>query len=120
MKYDVSLQTIAWINGRRNDESLEISPKFQRRPVWLESERSALIGTIFSKLPFPEIYVQHETNPADGNEKHIVVDGQQRITSILMFVDGQIALPDNDDWNGEYFNDFEAVSYTHLTLPTKA
>ena len=41
MKYDVSLQTIAWINGRRNDGTLEISPKFQRRPVWMETERSA-------------------------------------------------------------------------------
>jgi len=107
MNYDVSLQTIAWVNARRHDETLQISPKFQRRPVWLESERSALIGTIFSKLPFPEIYVHHQTNPGDGSEKHIVVDGQQRITSILMFIDGEIALPVNDDWNGEYFNDFE-------------
>jgi len=53
MKYDVSFQTIAWLNGRRTDESLEISPKFQRRPVWLESERSDLIATICSFLPFP-------------------------------------------------------------------
>lgn len=107
MKYDVSLQTIAWINGRRNDESLEISPKFQRRPVWLEGERSALIGTIFSQLPFPEVYIQHKTNAANGQEQHIVVDGQQRITSILMFIDGEIALPVDDDWDGQYFRDFE-------------
>ena len=107
MKYDVSLQTIAWINGRRNDESLEISPKFQRRPVWLEAERSALIGTMFSKLPFPEVYIQHKTNAANGQEHHIVVDGQQRITSILMFIDGEISLPDDDDWDGQYFHDFE-------------
>lgn len=24
-----------------------------------------------------------------------------------MFIDGEIALPDNDDWNGQYFRDFE-------------
>src|SRR5437016_5099568 len=105
MKYDVSLQTIAWVNGRRNDETLEISPKFQRRTVWMEAERSDLMSTICSKLPFPEIYIQHETNPDDGSERHIVVDGQQRITSILMFIDGEISLPDNDDWKGEYFRD---------------
>jgi hypothetical protein len=110
MRYSVSLQTIAWINGRRNDETLEISPKFQRRPVWLESERSELIATICSKLPFPEIYIHHETDPADGSEKHIVVDGQQRITTIIMFIDGQIALPNNDDWSGQYFRDFSAES----------
>lgn len=107
MKYDVSLQTIAWINGRRNDSTLEISPKFQRRSVWLENERSSLIGTICSGLPFPEIYIQHQTNPSDGNERHIVVDGQQRVTTILMFVDNEIALPRDDDWNGEYFRDLD-------------
>lgn len=107
MNYDISLQTIAWINGRRNDGSLEISPKFQRRPVWLETERSALIGTIFSRLPFPEIYIQHKTDASNGQEHHIVVDGQQRITSILMFIDGEIPLPDDDDWQGQYFRDFD-------------
>jgi hypothetical protein len=107
MNYDVSLQSIAWLNGRRNDNSLEISPKFQRRPVWMESERSSLISTICAALPFPEIYIQLVTNPADGAEQHIVVDGQQRVTSILMFIDGELALPENDDWNGEYFRDFD-------------
>lgn len=107
MKYDVSLQTIAWLNGRRNDNSLLISPKFQRRPVWMESERSSLISTICATLPFPEIYIQHVTNPADGTEQHIVVDGQQRVTSILMFIDGILSLPESDDWNGEYFRDFD-------------
>jgi len=107
MKYHVSLQTIAWLNGRRNDDTLTISPKFQRRPVWMESERSSLIATICSALPFPEIYIQHMTNPADGREQHIVVDGQQRVTSILMFIDGAVALPENDGWNGQYFREFD-------------
>ena len=105
MKYDVSLQTIAWINGRRTDETLEISPKFQRRAVWLEAERSELLATILGGLPFPEIYVQQVTDPATGKEQHIVVDGQQRVTSILMFVDNQVALPVSDDWQGQYFRD---------------
>jgi hypothetical protein len=107
MKYDISLQTIAWLNGRRNDHSLEISPKFQRRPVWLDTERSALIGTIFSQLPFPEVYIQHKTNPSNGQEQHIVVDGQQRITSIIMFIEGEISLPTDGDWDGQYFRDFD-------------
>jgi hypothetical protein len=105
MEYEVSLQTISWLNNRRNEGALEISPLFQRRAVWLDKERSELMDTICSGLPFPEIYVQVVTEPEAGGQKHIVVDGQQRVTSILMFIDGGVSLPDNDQWNGEYFRD---------------
>ncbi|ENT6848876.1 TPA: DUF262 domain-containing protein [Vibrio vulnificus] len=105
MEYEVSLQTISWLNDRRNDETLEISPKFQRRAVWLESERSELMNTVCSSLPFPEVYIQVVTDVDSGKQTYIVVDGQQRITSILKFIDGEFTLPNGDDWNGEYFRD---------------
>lgn len=109
MKYDVSLQTIAWIHGRRSDRTLEISPKFQRRPVWMDSERSELIDTILKKLPFPEVYIQSVLDSATGAERHVVVDGQQRITSILMFIDNEVALPSASDWQGQYFRDLDEL-----------
>lgn len=105
MKYDVSLQTISWFRGRNAEGSLEISPKFQRRPVWLDEERSQLMSTILKKLPFPEVYIQSVLDTADGTERHIVVDGQQRITSILMFIENEVQLPQDDDWSGQYFRD---------------
>lgn len=107
MRYDVSLQTIAWLRGRRTDGSLLISPKFQRRPVWLEPERSELISTVLLRLPFPEVYIQSVLDTTTGQEQHVVVDGQQRITSILMFIDNEVSLPTNDDWQGQYFRDLE-------------
>ncbi len=107
MKYDVSLQTVAWLRGRRADDSLIISPKFQRRPVWLELERSELISTILLKLPFPEVYIQSVLDTITGQEQLIVVDGQQRITSILMFIDNEVPLPTNDYWQGQYFRDLD-------------
>ncbi|KTT66122.1 hypothetical protein NS383_07260 [Pseudomonas oryzihabitans] len=105
MEYEVSLQTIAWIHARRNDESLEISPAFQRRAVWMERERSELMATIVSGLPFPEIYIHVVTDPDSGKQRHIVVDGQQRTTSILMFIDNDVALPQTAPFKGEYFRD---------------
>lgn len=104
MEYEVSLQTIAWIKERKTSGSLEISPKFQRRAVWLEKERSSLMETILLKLPFPEVYVQVETNQDTGTQKYIVVDGQQRINSILMFIDGEVSLPTDSDWDDITFN----------------
>lgn len=105
MKYDVSLQTVSWFKGRRADGSLEISPKFQRRPVWLEEERSELVSTVMQRLPFPEVYIHTQPNAEDGTERHIVVDGQQRITSLLKFMDNEVPLPVDDNWQGQYFRD---------------
>jgi len=109
MEYEVSLQTIAWINARRNDETLEISPEFQRRSVWMDKERSELMGTIMSGLPFPEIYIHVVTNPDSGAQSHIVVDGQQRTTSILMFIDNEVQLPPSPPFLGRYFRDLGEV-----------
>lgn len=108
MNYDVSFQTVSWFNERKNDGTLEISPKFQRRAVWLEKERSLLLETLLNQLPFPEIYIHVETNTETGKQNYAVVDGQQRVTSILKFLDNEFPLPKNDFWNGEYFRDLDS------------
>jgi len=105
MEYEASLQTIAWFNEHRINDKLEISPHFQRRAVWLERERSELMATICSNLPFPEIYVQIVTNRDTGGQKYIVVDGQQRLTSIFRFIDNEFSLPNSDYWNAQNFRD---------------
>lgn len=105
MDYEVSLQSVAWIKERNESSSLEISPKFQRRAVWLEKERSLLMETILLKLPFPEVYIQVETDQESGSQKYIIVDGQQRITSILMFINGEVSLPQESDWEGISFRE---------------
>ena len=105
MEYDVSFQTVSWFNSRSQDGTLEISPKFQRRAVWLEKERSQLLETILSQLPFPEVYVHTQTNSDTGAQLHSVVDGQQRITSILMFIHNEVSLPAGAPWKGRYFRD---------------
>lgn len=107
MEYDVSLQTIAWINELHCNGYLEINPAFQRRAVWLEEERSQLLNTIISSLPFPEIYFQVETDVNSGKQKYIVVDGQQRTTSILKFIDNEFSLPDRGIQSGKYFRDLD-------------
>lgn len=110
MEYDVSLQTIAWINELNNNGLLEINPSFQRRAVWEEEERSQLMNTIFSNLPFPEVYYQIETEPDTGKQRYIVVDGQQRTTSLLMFINNEYSLPETGTFGGFYFKDLDKIS----------
>ena len=85
MRYRSTEQTVAWFSRRVAEDSLVLRPPFQRRPVWSAKQKSNLIESALLKLPIPEIYMTSTTTP-DGAEIFEVVDGQQRITSILEFL----------------------------------
>ena len=76
---DLTLSVIAemWKN---ND--LEI-PKFQRHFVWTIKQSSLLIESFLMGLPVPQVFVY-----VDDHNKNLVIDGQQRILSIIYYLDG--------------------------------
>ncbi len=82
-------QQIAWFYQRYKEESLELSPDFQRNPVWIADYKNYLIETLLLALPIPEIYVVNRVS-LEGDSKWIVVDGQQRLRTILEFVTGEL------------------------------
>ena len=85
MKHTATTHLISWFIERERDGNLTLQPGFQRRRVWTDRQKSNLIESILLQLPVPEIYMQTRTGP-DGRSEYIVVDGQQRITTILDFV----------------------------------
>ncbi|MCH7559832.1 MAG: DUF262 domain-containing protein, partial [Thaumarchaeota archaeon] len=90
------------------DGRLELAPPFQRNPVWGHKNKSYLIDTILNGLPVPEIFIQVKTNQ-DGESKYIVVDGQQRIRSILEFIEGEYSLLAGEtsyEYAGKEFKEF--------------
>ena len=94
-------QSVAWFRSRDSEGTIEKRPAFQRYFVWSRRQQSALIETILLGYPIPEIYMQEGLGP-DNTEQYIVVDGQQRITTVLSFLDGQFKL-DNEvmsPWGG--------------------
>lgn len=85
---------------------LELAPPFQRNPIWSQKSKSYLIDTILKGLPVPEIFIQVKTDK-DGNTKYVVVDGQQRIRSILEYIDGEYELLESEttEYGGKEFKD---------------
>ncbi len=67
--------------------SLELSPQFQRRPLWPPSAKSYLIDTIVRGLPIPIIFIREMTNLDTLESKREVVDGQQRLRTLFAFID---------------------------------
>src|SRR6185437_12415951 len=85
MKHASRPQSIAWFQDQYRSGHLTLRPPFQRKPVWAAKHRCALIESILMDVPVPEVYVQ-VTQSEDGTEEYGVVDGQQRLRTILQFI----------------------------------
>ena len=111
MKHTATTHPISWFNDRDREDNLTLQPKFQRRKVWSDRQKSNLIESILLDFPVPEIYMQLKTD-ADGRSEYIVVDGQQRISAILEFLGANgrqpfelRSLDDTSLWEGYVFSD---------------
>ena len=67
-------------------KELVLQPKFQRRPVWGDKARSYLIDTIIRGKPIPQIYMRQDINPKTRKTVREIVDGQQRLHTVLLFL----------------------------------
>lgn len=71
------------------DGSLVPRPEFQRRLVWTNKHKQEFIRTVLLEYPFPEIYVAAgEVDPDTGSGQEMLVDGQQRMTTLLQYFSG--------------------------------
>lgn len=94
--------------GWQREGILELNPNFQRRSVWKRGPKSFLIDTILRGFPIPIIFLRDKTTDLRTlRSKRDVVDGQQRIRTLLSFIDHTL-LPDYDQQR----DDFE-ISKTH-------
>lgn len=111
MKHASRPQSISWFQEHYKAGRLELRPPFQRKPVWTNKQRSFLIESILMDIPIPEVYVQ-VTQADDGMEQYGVVDGQQRLRTVLQFV----GIEQDKDQEGEDSNRFalEALPETSI------
>lgn len=75
------------------NETLVPRPEFQRRLVWGNKHKRAFLDTVLKGYPFPEIYIAAgEVDPDTGEGAEMLVDGQQRITTLNQYFTGAEAL----------------------------
>jgi hypothetical protein len=74
--------TTATILDQMERENIQLNPRFQRRDAWDIIRKSRFIESIFLGFPIPEIVLaSHEKT----GKKFIVLDGKQRLLTILQF-----------------------------------
>ncbi|NJM05466.1 DUF262 domain-containing protein [Candidatus Gracilibacteria bacterium] len=113
-------RTISWFKRTNDNNDLQMKPPFQRNPVWTTPQKRYLIDSILNGFPVPELYMQ-EFIDDQGNERHVIVDGQQRIRACLEFIEGRFALDEESPtWANMRFEDLSAndkktiFSYTFI------
>lgn len=96
-----------FVTWQKNNQ-LKLSPEFQRRSVWKSGAKSYLIDTIVRGMPIPIIFLRDKRTNVDQFEPlREVVDGQQRLRTVLSFVCPQQL----DDYSSE--RDNFTISKTH-------
>jgi hypothetical protein len=82
--FDFGTKTVLDLLNMYEKGILNLEPGFQRKEVWGPRDRQRLIQSILNKYPLPSIFL-YRKQENDGNLVYYVLDGKQRLESILMF-----------------------------------
>jgi hypothetical protein len=90
-KYSIA-ELIDWF--RRHE--LTVNTDYQRGAgLWPPSAKSYFIDTIINEFPFPKVYFHELIDKETKRPRRQIVDGQQRISTLVEFADGKFALGSN-------------------------
>jgi hypothetical protein len=96
--------------NKMNSGALVTRPDFQRNLVWKKQHKYAFIKTILLNFPFPEVYIASiEVDVDNLQAREIVVDGQQRLTTIVDYIKEQ----------GDFKNQKHVTPFDNLTIDEK-
>ncbi len=106
IRIDTRTMTIDLLLKRISECELDLTPTFQRKSgLWKPKEKSRLIESLLIRIPLPAFY-----KDATNDERWLVVDGQQRLTTMKRFVlDKDLKLCDL-----EFLKDLEGKTYNEL------
>ena len=126
---EASVWPITEFREHANEEDLNLSPSYQRADVWPTGDAQLLIESILRGIPLPSVILL-KTNDSEGDHFEII-DGKQRLTSILRFTASHPRALDNvrakakkwgvdeddliDCFQSDYANSFKKQWRSHET-----
>lgn len=104
-KWQSSPHTIADIREWNDAGTLLLQPDYQRREVWGDAARVMLIDSILNDIPMPKIFVSKAIK--DMRTYRSVIDGQQRIITVLSYLNDGFRLkgPYSGPYDGKKFSE---------------
>jgi hypothetical protein len=85
----------------------------QRKLCWKLQQKQELVISVLKGIALPSLSVIiHEAE--DGKRTHKIIDGKQRLSSLISFYKGEFPL--SVDGNDYYFKDLEPLAQTEIKL----
>lgn len=94
MARSLTTQDISWFLDLEEKGQLDLNPPYQRKSVWSPRDRRYFIDTILNNYPAPPIFLHKSLND-NGRATYHVVDGKQRLQTIIDFSKNLIRIPDD-------------------------
>lgn len=107
MRRQPTPQHLTWFLDMYRNKQLELNPPYQRKSVWSPADRRFFLDTIFRNYPAPPIFVHREIDDK-GFTMFNVVDGKQRLETIMLFAENKIAISKSfgdENLDGKKFKD---------------
>lgn len=91
-----------WLAKKVNEYGLDLYPDFQRGHVWTEKQQKDFISFFLKNGGFQTpIFFNHPGWMRGYKGEFVIVDGLQRLTAILKFIENKI------DIDGIFYKDFD-------------
>lgn len=106
-----------WIKEHQSNLGLELNPEFQRGHVWtLKQQKRFIEFCMMSGTSALNVYFNHPGWMSDwdkhkGYRDFVCVDGLQRITAVLAFLDNKVPV-----FGGNYNSDFDRIGRSVCVL----
>jgi hypothetical protein len=107
MNRDSNYQMLSWFTDQYRMGNLDLEPPYQRKSVWNNDYKVYFIDTILRNFPCPTIFLEIQHNP-NGTTKYHVVDGKQRLLTVIEFVKDEFAISEKyseREYANKYFSE---------------
>jgi Protein of unknown function DUF262 len=114
MNYEVGKMKLAALAGYFRDGTINLIPPFQRGRVWTPGLRKKLLENVVRGKPIPAIFLYKEE--AGSRYGYNILDGKQRLESILLFIGDQredLSIP---NWRNYFFRSSSAGAHFKINV----
>ncbi|MEH0790857.1 DUF262 domain-containing protein [Vibrio parahaemolyticus] len=113
----VSNSVLSSVIHEYREGSMYFDERYQRKYCWTSEDQQALMHSIFNELPLDSISVA--LNPESHEKYFEVIDGRQRVTTIIKYTENEFPYID-EDGNEVYFRDLsdpDRAAFRMVKLP---